>query len=280
LLESGGVLHRFLKFELNVRGDGSLYISFQLSGDSPGDIFIAGNRLEIERNTPVRSGVDLSYHTTGMVNPKNYGRGPIYCQPLYEITDEQHLITISIPTIDRLDRFEKDPSGAAIIVVPKDERLTLAVVIAPFEFVSWQAEPSLEVECGGLFRIGIIPQPNPLVQEGFDLSRHLIFVSPSEGPYRTIRARRDEAFVRFHQRLTGAKDISIYGPNGNGEYLLVPSVPMREAPKIILGFENPDYRAFIVNSTNHSIKYKVFNKKDQLIKEPVSVISLALDARL
>jgi hypothetical protein len=98
--------------------------------------------------------------------------------------------------------------------------------------------------------------------------------------YDKQQAARDDAFIRFHQRVTGQVEAFVYGPNGNGEYLMVFAVPMRIAPIATIWPQGVGLAVHITKATNYYVRYQIKRLNGQLIKEPVPISAATLDARM
>jgi hypothetical protein len=280
LVRQEATWRRFLSIKLGMRGDGSLYVSFDRKwADNELHSWSVGQQQSITKTQAQSKEVRLSYHPTGMLNPHGLSGGATYNDPLFAVSRPVHLITVSIPSVDRLDLFEGDvgPNDAAL-ELPNGRRLDFEVFVAP-------AEPSslpgtiFQVSWTGLMSVVVtqVVLPTELIppQE----QNHFIFLRRTSGDHDEQVVRRDEAFIRFHQRITGHPDLLIYGPNGEGTYLMVFSVPMRVMPLATILPHAPDCVAHILNASNHFLRYQIRRANGQLVKEPVQV-SATLDARL
>ena len=116
-----------------------------------------------------------------------------------------------------------------------------------------------------------------VIPEGHE--QHFIYLRRDRGFYDCQPTTRDDAFVRFHQRIAGHRDLLIYGPNGSGEYLMVFAVPMRIAPIATITPQEQGLVAHITKATNHYLRYQIRRANGELIKAPV-IVHATLDARL
>jgi hypothetical protein len=76
-------------------------------------------------------GFRLSYHPTGRVHSYDLFGEPTFHEPLFTITRPNHVITISIPSADRLDLYDGSVGEQASIAVLNGQRLNFNLWINP-----------------------------------------------------------------------------------------------------------------------------------------------------
>lgn len=276
LLKRNNDLFRFLRFSWNLRGDGSLYMTLDRKGDTVSSTFDnkSGSWSDEENK---KKGFSLSYHTSGMVNPKRISGGATFHEPLFEISQLHSLVLISVPSVNRLDDYEKSQEDDSVIDVPDNTRLDFQLFIGPPN-----ASPPgtlATIECT-IFSIFVAQSKIPdFLLAGKD--NHFIFVRP-QGAFETIQVQPDAAFTRFHQTIVGHDGILVYGPNGAGEYLMVFAVPMRVPPRATIKIADPSLVAQIdmTKLKNNSLRYVVRDQAKRIIKTPTAIAELELDADL
>jgi hypothetical protein len=272
-------LRRFLRFELNLRGDGSLYGALPREGQSDGGYSWTSEDPALKETSSEPKGIAFSYHTSGMVNPKGFGRGPFFCEPIHTTTHPNFIAGISVPSVDRLDLSNKSSNDAVVIECPVGQRLNFALAIGPISY-DW-GEPLLaSFEIERLFSLALLRAAFPATMTSAELQDHFIFMAPQQGVFGEIADQPENAFVRFHQVINGSDGMTIYGPNGIGEYLVVFAAVKRIPPRATFTLEDPQLTVEIVDKTDHYIRYKVVDKRGATVKRPVPVASLELDARL
>jgi hypothetical protein len=277
-LRHSNTLFRFLSVELNARGDGSLYVSFDKAGKSQEAYSWDSENPDIRSDgSDNPRGFRISYHTSGMINPHGLSGSAAYSDPLFSIRAVTPLALISIPSADRLDEFDGGGNVEAIIDVPNNRRLDFGLSVAPFDGVPTTALCAITWD--GLFSVVVEQAVLPPHHVKPGLADAFIYLRPFIGLYHTQTMAKDEAFIRFHQTITGHPDIIIYGPNGEGAYLMVFAVPMRTIPLATIIPEMPGCTAFISKATNHSLRYQIRGPRNELVRTPVQV-SVTLDARL
>jgi hypothetical protein len=83
-----------------------------------------------------------------------------------------------------------------------------------------------------------------------DLRDRFVHLAPGVGLFEQQMIREDRALIEFHQALTGSNDLVLYGPNGEGWYRAVFAVPMRVAPRVRIGAEDPEFDVEIKNQAD------------------------------
>lgn len=279
LLKHDAVLRRFLRFELNVRSDGSLYGALTREGESEGGLAWSSTDLTRRETPPKPKGIAFSYHTSGMVNPKGYAKGPFFCEPLHAITQPNLIAGISIPSVDRLDLLDKKVDEAAVIECPVGQRQNFVLAVGPLSY-DWGAPLLASLGFEPLFSLALLVGDFPPSLVPPQLQDHFIYVGPDSGIFGAIADQPERAFIRFHQVLNGSDGMTIYGPNGVGEYLGVFAAVKRIPPRATFTLENRNLSVEIVQTTDHYIRYKILDKHGATVKQPIAVSSLELDAEL
>ncbi|WP_143035738.1 hypothetical protein [Bradyrhizobium sp. Rc2d] len=160
--------------------------------------------------------------------------------------------------------------------MPNSTRLDFCLAVAPANC----DDPNFTIladNFGGMFSL----QPLRENIQGLitaDIAEHFLFVRPAVGHHETQQIRKDEAFIRFHQTIHGQRDLIIYGPNGEGTYLMIFSVPMRSAPVATITPQLPNGTAEIIEATNAWLKYRI-RQGNRIVKEPTMIDGI-LNARM
>lgn len=126
----GNAVYRLLSAQLNLRGDGSLYVSFARAGDTDSSVKIRLSKSGVSVSEPEnqKKGFRLSYHPTGLLNFHHISAGSVQMEPLAAITRREPLIDISIPDVSRLDPEDGPTEDASVVDLPPG-RITLTLVI-------------------------------------------------------------------------------------------------------------------------------------------------------
>ncbi len=282
LAHDGQIVRRFLSITLGAAGDGSLYVTLDRQGISEHATTWQTGAPEPQREENRKKGFRLSYHPTGRLHSYDLTAQAIFLEPLFNITQLNTLIDISIPSADRLDPYEDSVGDQHVIALPNHTRINFRLCVAPNGVADASPGTIAIVSWRGLFDFvlaatGVLPPQ--LIPPGHD--HHFLFFQSTKGTYEKQVAPQDEAFVRFHQRITGtANDLVIYGPNGAGEYLMVFCVPMRTSPTPLLSPVEPDLYLEVTACTNHFLRYKIRRKlTKEIVKVPIEVQG-GLNARM
>lgn len=160
--------------------------------------------------------------------------------------------------------------------MPNSTRLDFCLAVAPANY----EDPNSTIladNFGGMFSLQLLRE-NLRGLITLDIAEHFVFLRPAVGHYETQQVRRDEAFIRFHQTIHGQRDLIIYGPNGEGAYLMIFSEPMRIAPiaRIVPRLANATVET--IEATNAWLKYRI-KRENRVVKEP-TLVEGSLDARM
>lgn len=272
-------IHKLLDIE---RGDdGSVYISLDRKPRDPRSrqVKIPGENLFVS-GSPVTNARKLSYHTTGRVNYHGLvTTTPNFFEPLVEVTQLNHVLVISIPSIERLDIYTGDlgtTSGDICMPVENTERFAIGITFAPASFKE-QNIPVVRCDFEGF---ALLVHPTTLELEP-PSSEHFVYAAPpSMFPSQRIGNHAAElAYVQGE----GRSEIVIYGPNGNGEYTMFFAVVMRVKPKVTVKLYNPKFRFELLGNDNpHKLRFRIHGKGDLVREENLRPIikSIELDAEL
>jgi hypothetical protein len=214
-----------------------------------------------------------------MVNPKGFAKGPFFCEPLHSLTQPNLIAGISIPSVDRLDLFDKKVDEAAVIECPVGQRLNFVLAVGPSSY-DWGAPLLASLEFEHLFSLALLVGDFPPSLLPPQLEDHFIYLGPDSGIFGEIADQPERAFIRFHQVLNGSDGVTIYGPNGVGEYLGVFAAVKRIPPRAAFTLEDPNSSVEIIDTTDHYIRYKIVDGRGATVKKPVAVTLLELDAEL
>jgi hypothetical protein len=280
--------YKLAKFYLR-HVDGSFYLHLTRKGETSSHWQFELCGLEQRLSHPIetkevkRKGVDVSYHSSGLVRYKNVSNKSIAAEPLNLVTQHFCFAKYSVPSIDKLDPRPCPPSPTdSILPIPDDVegRITFSFFVSPLNDpkVAW-GEVGLNILYADLFSINCVadrlPVPIPV-----GLNETFVFLSPTKGLRTDPLLSPDQAAIVFHQRLTGSSELIVYSPNIEGVYRIVFSVEMRIAPLVRIEFVDPQYSAEVTRSTKGSTWFRVRDANRRVMKNAVAIRGIELDARL
>ncbi|NYT67171.1 hypothetical protein [Pusillimonas noertemannii] len=265
-----------------------------------------------KRDTREPKTKEITIHTSGRINYHFSDRQVRYIPCLMDLCEPIPIIGYSVPQVALLDsstRKSEDWVGEAEF---GESRLLFTFWVMP------AAHEPLNGECGrfgveGLYALGwTVSQEDPsLVPAGIP---DMVFTTlrPKEGlPHQMVT--EPEIFLRF-KRAMYANDVNaaveaspdrsemcaehieamieqgpgLYPPNKEGVWTLLTRVPMRVAPNLFVEFENPRYKAEVVDlkpgdTRLATVRVRFVVKDEETgahIKTPVTIRRIALDAEL
>lgn len=278
-------LRKLIRYALE--DDGSLYLWFYRAGEVQDSYKLNGADgvpvKEMERIGKPRT-KKLSYHATGRVHFDHKKKEKIFLEPLMRLTARSFFAAYRIPSADLLDLHEVEPNASDLVFrVESNSVRIFNICVCP------TAEPlqpgEAQVTFNGLFSLHVseIAGPDNLQTE---LQGHFVTYLRSTGMYTEPVLREDQAFVDFQQRIHAWDGLLIFPPaskKDNGIYRVVPCVPMRTRPKLLVVFFDPLLKACQLETEgrreNVDIRFKV-QRKGSFLPDAVQIRSLALDAEL
>lgn len=193
-----------------------------------------------------------------------------------------------IPALQKLDVFPEPPdSEDAIFDLTDlgDGAVSFSFFISPPDFVppGRAIKLAYELEKYAL-SISVDSQAFP-VPEGYE--HYFTTLSPEHGPFHEQQMAEDQAIISYHCALTGSTGGVLYPPNGEGTIRLIFSVPMRIAPVFRIELADADLHVTDQDveregrSEKVMLKFKVRDRKTkQIVRQPVAIRSIVLDAEL
>ncbi len=263
LIRHDSLIYRFLDIQRNK--DGSVYLSVDRTPPSSGEHY---QKTYCDSDfTPVLPAAGprkLSYHTTGRVNYHGLISDlTSFFEPLVDITQENPVLAISVPSVLSLDLFtdELDTEIVCMIQVDHMGRFDLGVTLAPPMFRSENFQGvALNWDNFALLlhpvALDLVP-PNP---------KHFMYVAPPSkfGNQRISRNQAELAYVQGKNET----EIVIRGPNNLGHYTMYFGVEMRVAPKVTVEMADSSYRfELLSNDKPHKLTFRIHGKGD-LIRDP------------
>ena len=291
LLQHGGRLLRFLVVESSDR-DGSLSVIVRREGadtcriswtSKPGEQ--QPTRIEFEKATPKNK--RMTVHQSGRVNFHENGRS-IFVEPLTLTTQTTCVYRYRVPGIQKLDVFADPPDPEDAIFDVSDlggGAVSFSFFVGPPNLVPRGKGIKLAYELEGYaLVVSVDDQPFPVPD---DCEEYFTTLSPEFGPFLEQQMPEDQAIISYHRALTGSMDQVLYPPNGEGVIRLIFAVPMRIAPAFKIELADPALHVTDQDveredrSEKVMLRFRVRNRTTgQIIRQPVAIRSIELDARL
>lgn len=287
LLRHCGTSYSFANVQLQTN-DGSIYITLKRdrqSGHSFSGSYNPTTRESLQRlslRPSRRSGVKISYHSSGRVRYHGLDFPDLFLEPIAEIKQSAVLLRNSIPKTSRLPRASGNShEGDAIIEIPDEwlGRWDAQISISP-----WGQVPAIEGTtlslgykdlCSVHFTICTFAFIPPINQVN-----NFIRYRSQEGLFDKQKMDKDTALTKFHQKATNQPDMVIYSPNREGIYMLIFGNPMRIPPRVRMEFYEAGLSFVEVSKTKAMLKFQIKDRYKQTVKRFVRIKSILLDAEL
>lgn len=229
----------------------------------------------------------ISIHQSGRVNYHENG-SCIFVAPLTQTTQPFPVYGYRVPALDRLDVHDEDIAEEDAVLDLSDlpyGPVSFSVILGPGDFTPQGRAIKLGYEAEGYsVTLQVDPAPFPVPAE---LNQHFTTLTPDRGLFTQQQMAEDQAMISYHQALTGASDVVLYAPNGEGTIRMIFSVPMRIAPRFKIELADPRLHVSDQDvqrdgrSEKVMLKFKVRDRKSgQVIRQPVAITSIELDAEL
>lgn len=247
-----------------------------------------------EAQTPVQAKLPLgrpknkkiTIHQSGRINFHELKRS-IYIEPLTAITKTACIYRYRIPKISRLTPFNSVPTAEDCdfdLSTLTDESLSFSLFVGPAKIAS----NTHAVKLAYLSRYALlIALDTDTYIPPSDFIEHFVTLKPESGTVGSQAMNEDRALIAYHQALNDTKELIIYGPNGDGVWQVVFAVPMRNAPKMTIEFDDPtlyvDDKDIVqdLRAATAMVKFKVRSRTTKaVVKTPVAFRPISLDAEL
>jgi hypothetical protein len=317
LVKHRGVLRRVASIEI-AKHDGSITLALVRSGsdtsswhwDSTGSDYTTDEYSEPKPKTN-----RMTIHTSGRVN--------FHCTPnpsvnfipcLLDLTEAVFLCAYIVPRLDGLDSIKASNSDDHVIEFNDefDASLGFEFIVVPnnlslIEEEAWRfiVEGQYGLACR-LFHGQEVEIPKGVPPEAFTLIRPSSLLPKQQ-------IEEEVAFVRFQQLMYENRvrqallsstipehdhetvvqeavrnGCGIKGPNNEGVWEVVCSVPMRIRPELVVEFVDKRYQAEMIDITSTDrrlekvrVRFRVYDQtKKKWVKHPVDIAQASLDARL
>lgn len=286
LIKHNENIYRLLNFDLSP-SDGSFYVAFVRDGKTDkhwhGEINLANNNAitGVTSNEEKLKGASVSYHASGFINYHNLQNKGIYGEPIFEITKPFCFFSYSVPSIKKLDIYNKPVSENDTVLEllgASDNRLNFDCVIAPWDFLNPEI-PSLSIRYERLFSFSVLIHTIPILVLP-ELNHYFHYLTPPIGIYNESSFNKETALLNFHQKINNTQNLIIYSPNKEGVYRIIFSAPMRIPPEVRIEFEEDGLQAEILELSYTNLKFKVKDKFGQTLKSEVKIRGIELNAEL
>jgi hypothetical protein len=317
LVKQGTALRRVANVEI-AKHDGSINLALVRSGLSSLGWHWDSTRSDldtIEYSEPEERTQRITVHASGRVNYKvtpNPGISYIPC--LLDLTEPVLIVAYVIPAVDQLDLIESTKTNDHVVEL---QGVTEGSLGFEFSAIPFDISPL----AGEIWRF-IIEGRYGLVCTIFPGSQFPVICGVPPEAFTLIRPSsplpqqsipEDQAFIRF-QELMHANQVrqalvsstipepehgriiddvvragrGIQGPNKEGIWEVVCSVPMRIRPGLVVNFKDSRYRAELIDMTpldkrleKVRVRFKVYDQQQRRwIKHSVEITQAFLDARL
>ncbi|AVQ08863.1 TPA: hypothetical protein HH295_18855 [Xanthomonas vasicola pv. zeae] len=291
LIQHRSIIRKFIVLETSDR-DGSLSLIIRRNGVST-SLTSWSNKVReqepkiTEFDQPRPKNKRITIHQSGRVNFHQNGSF-IFVAPLTQTKQPFPIYGYRVPSLDRLDVHDDDIAEEDAVLDLSDlpnEPVSFFVILGPSDFTPKGRAIKLAYEAEGYsVTLQVDPVAFPVPE---NLNQHFTTLIPDRGLFAEQQMAEDQAMISYHHALTGASDLVLYAPNGEGMIRLIFSVPMRIAPRFKIELADPELHVSDQDverdgrSEKVMLKFKVRHRKSgQVIRQPVAIKSIELDAEL
>lgn len=231
----------------------------------------------------------ITYHTTGQVNYHNMSFSPMYMEPLYNVERVNPFFIMSFCMMDKFTMVDEKTEIKGVILDITEQckrRKNVIVSIAPCSEQPYEnKQSSISFAYGDMFRI-ILEFLDDEYSFGFSKIYEVedcVKIQPNTGLFEKTIDSKNQAFIKYQQKLYQTNEAIILPPNGEGILQVIFTVEMRRKPWIKICFSNKDYEARLVEKNEATVKFKVFDrKKNRFIKraEEIRIVEMIMDAEI
>ena len=274
--QSGDTLYRLFSAWLNLRGDGSFYVSFARAGETDSGVVarLDADGVSVSEPQTQPKGFRLSYHPTGQLNYHDISAGPVLMEPLAAITHREPLVDVSIPDVSRLDPVAALPEDASVIELPADRRITLTLAVdradaamEETDIWAWTWAPAFSLRA----------YPSSLPEALADsLPKHFHYVGRRSDVSGAPRMDQESAKAQLFQRLVDGRGDVRFSPDGSGQCRIVYVVPMRIPPDVRIELHDSTLLPELVEVTTTELKYRAREAATRAVVKDMRAASLRL----
>lgn len=291
LIRYGSIIRKFIVLETSDR-DGSLSLIVRRDGVSTSRTTWSTRPGEQETKTtefdqPRPKNKRITIHQSGRVNYHENGH-TVFVAPLTQTTQPFTLYGYRVPALDRLDVHDEDVAEEDAVLdltdLP-DGPVSFSVILGPIDFATNGRAVKLGYEAEG-YSVTLQVEPVSFAVPP-DLEHHFTTLTPDRGLFPQQQMEEPQAMISYHQALTGVQSAILYAPNGEGMIRMIFSVPMRIAPRFNIELVDPELYVSDQDvlrdgrSETVMLKFKVrYRKSGQIVRQPIAIKSIVLDAEL
>lgn len=291
LIRYGSIIRKFIVLETSDR-DGSLSLIVRRDGVSTSRTTWSTRPGEQETKTtefdqPRPKNKRITIHQSGRVNYHENGH-TVFVAPLTQTTQPFTLYGYRVPALDRLDVHDEDVAEEDAVLdltdLP-DGPVSFSVILGPIDFATNGRAVKMGYEAEG-YSVTLQVEPVSFAVPP-DLEHHFTTLTPDRGLFPQQQMEEPQAMISYHQALTGVQSAILYAPNGEGMIRMIFSVPMRIAPRFNIELVDPELYVSDQDvlrdgrSETVMLKFKVrYRKSGQIVRQPIAIKSIVLDAEL
>ncbi|SFD32116.1 hypothetical protein SAMN05421842_13218 [Clostridium uliginosum] len=232
----------------------------------------------------------ISYHTTGRVNYHGMTHNSTYFEPLVNVQNINTFFMISIPQITQLQLVEEqNKTNCSIVDLSKiqNERLNIYFSIFPYEFDGLGSINNLvtAITYDKFYSFVVTLEIDRLsINLEKRIEKNAFLYGASEcGLYESQVLGKNEAYIKFQQKLYSTKELILFAPNNAGIFRIVFCVEMRVPPRVNIEFFNDNYQIEIISVDTAKLRFKILDtKSNSYLKdaENVKIKSISLDSEI
>jgi hypothetical protein len=228
----------------------------------------------------------VTLHQSGRINFKNAGE-TIYIEPLVCLSEPFAFYRYRVREISLLRVFEATPAVDDAILETKQgpgDVAAFILIISPKDSLSLAG--SVELLYVDKYALTVAVEPVVTAAQTPREADYLHMWTKA-GRFTEQQISEEAALIEFHQVKHRMHGSILYEPNGAGEWMLVFTVPMRVAPRVVIEMMDPELHVTdqdlrrVSRSERVMLRFKVRNRTTgEVIKAPAKIRSIALDSEL
>lgn len=226
-------------------------------------------QITLDKLASDRRRLTLSYHPTGLVRFKGEAReSRAVFEPLYDITQPNEFVRISVPAIGDLDQYEAALGATDQIIERRMEsRLSIAIAVMPIITPIPESPPLLAL------------LPLPAFNLSFGLSAFLpeadgpsVSWVPGLGQIEHLTIAQEDAYCRIRRAFNPKHSILLTGPNGEGEYELTFPGGFARRPPGLINPADPELMLKVMLYSRHRLRFKITDQKHRIVRSKTSFV--------
>jgi hypothetical protein len=234
----------------------------------------------------------ISYHSSGLVIYHGMQFPSANFDPVTRVKGHNWFFLYSIPALYKWCEGGRDEARDKDVVIDlsavMNERIDFAFIVVPILNNS-ENENQILLNFGNLFclQIEAIIDRTTLNFGSIYMNDEFVKIKPTNSKYPCVQCNQDQAYISFHRAINKKIDSDnaaiIYEPNSTkGFFEIIFSVPMRDVPKVKIGFSDPALEACDMTVDNYRLRFHLHHIKYGNLKTlgSASITLLELDADL